>query len=115
MADPGESVAVRMNGKQAAGTADSSGRRSVKIPAQDAGGPFDLTVHGKNMVVLHDVVVGEVWVASGQSNMQFPLMTLEPAHPVHGFLAREVIVAANDLQLRIFSVKMQVSPEMLRG
>jgi len=111
MADPGESVTVRMNGKEASGTADGSGRWSVKLPAQDAGGPFDLTVQGKNTVVLRDVVMGEVWVASGQSNMQFPLMTLDPAHPVHGPQAREVIAAANDPLLRMFNVKMQVSPD----
>ena len=81
-ADPGESVAVRMNGKEALGTADGSGRWSVKLPAQDAGGPFDLTVQGKNTIVLHDILVGEVWVASGQSNMNFPLQTFVPADPV---------------------------------
>jgi len=111
MADPGESVAVRMNGKEAAGTADSSGRWSVKLPAQGAGGPFDLTVQGKNTVVLRDIVVGEVWVASGQSNMQFPLMTFEPAHPVHGPQAREVIAAANDPMLRMFTVGSHISPD----
>jgi len=111
IADPGESVTVRMNGKQATGTTDGSGRWSAKLPAQEAGGPFDLTVQGKNTVVLHDIVVGEVWVASGQSNMQFPLMTLEPAHPVYGPQAREVIAAANDPLLRMFTVGRHVSPD----
>ena len=113
VADPGESVAVRMNGKEAAGTADGSGRWSVKLPAQDAGGPFDLTVQGKNTIVLHDIVVGEVWVASGQSNMKFPLVTLTPADPVYGPQAKEVIAAANDPMLRMFNVGASVSPDKL--
>ena len=111
IADPGESVTVRMNGKEAAGKADSSGRWSIQFPAQDAGGPFDLTVQGKNTIVLRDVVVGEVWVASGQSNMQFPLMTLDPANPVHGPQAKEAIAAANDPLLRMFNVEFHASPD----
>jgi len=108
---PGKSVAVSTNGTEAAGTADGSGRWSIKFPAQDAGGPFDLTVQGKNEIVLHDIVVGEVWVASGQSNMQFPLMTLDPAHPVYGPQAREVIAASNDPLLRMFTVGRHVLPD----
>jgi sialate O-acetylesterase len=100
-----------MNGKEAAGTADGSGRWSIKLPAQDAGGPFDLTVQGKNTIVLHDIVVGEVWVASGQSNMKFPLVTLTPADPVYGPQGREAIAAANDPMLRMFNVGASVSPD----
>jgi sialate O-acetylesterase len=110
-ADPGESVTVRMNGKEAVGTADGSGRWSVKLPSQDAGGPFDLTVQGKNTIVLHDILVGEVWVASGQSNMNFPLQTFVPADPVYGPPAKEAIAAANDPMLRMFNVKPSVSPD----
>ena len=111
IADPGESVIVRMNGKEAVGTANGSGRWSVKLPAQDAGGPFDLTVQGKNTIVLHDILVGEVWVASGQSNMNFPLKTFVPADPVYGPPAKVAVAAANDPMLRMFNVAAHVSPD----
>lgn len=111
MADPGEAVTVRMNGQEAAGTADPSGRWSVKLPAQDAGGPFDLTVEGKNTIVLHDILVGEVWVASGQSNMQFPLATWDPKNPIHGPEAQKAVDSANDPLLRMFTVAAHASPD----
>lgn len=111
MADPGEAVTVRLNGKDAETTADASGRWSIRLPAQDAGGPFDLTVQGKNTIVRHDILVGEVWIASGQSNMQFPLATWDPKNPIHGPAAAETVAAANDPLLRMFTVKRHLSPD----
>jgi sialate O-acetylesterase len=51
--------------------ANKQGRWSAKLPAMEAGGPFDLIVNGKNKIVFNDVLVGDVWICSGQSNMQW--------------------------------------------
>jgi sialate O-acetylesterase len=69
-ADPGESVAVDFRGTHRTATTDSLGRWSVYLPPGAAGGPFSLTI---NHTVLNDVLVGDVWVASGQSNMEWPI------------------------------------------
>lgn len=69
-ADPGERVAVAFRGAERAAVADSLGRWSVYLPPGDAGGPFTMTING---TVFPDVLVGDVWVASGQSNMEWPL------------------------------------------
>ena len=70
-ADPGEAVAVRFNGASASTKADDAGRWRVDLPAMkaDGGKPHALTVTGKNTVELKDLLIGEVWLAVGQSNM----------------------------------------------
>ena len=72
-ATPGERVRVFVAGAQGESVASADGRWSVDLPPQPAGGPFAMTVAGRNKIVLEDVWFGEVWVASGQSNMEFPL------------------------------------------
>jgi sialate O-acetylesterase len=72
-ATPGESVTVALRGQTRQSTADDIGRWSVYLPPMEAGGPFEITIQGANKLVLRDVLVGDVWVASGQSNMEFPL------------------------------------------
>ena len=71
-ADDGERVTVTFRGKKVSGTA-RNGKWMVKLPSQKAGGPDTLTVEGKNSIDLRNVVVGEVWICSGQSNMEWPL------------------------------------------
>ena len=73
MADPGEKVSVTLNDQQASAVADTEGRWRVPIGPLSAGGPFTLTIAGRNTITLHDVLVGEVWVCSGQSNMEMPV------------------------------------------
>lgn len=70
-ASPGERVTVRIHGKRRAHTrADAQGHFMVKLPKMKAGGPYTMTVSGRNNSVrLHDVYVGDVWLCSGQSNM----------------------------------------------
>ncbi len=73
-ADPGEKVTVQFRGQEQAAVAGQDGAWSVRVATQDAGGPFAMTiVGGKNKVELKNVLVGEVWVCSGQSNMQWPV------------------------------------------
>jgi sialate O-acetylesterase len=69
-AEPGERVSVGFRGQNRAALTDSLGRWSIYLPPGDAGGPFDMAI---NQSVLHDVLVGDVWVASGQSNMEWPI------------------------------------------
>jgi len=68
-ADPGEKVVVSLDSKTAEVTACSKGRWMVKLDSMSAGGPYVLKVSGKNTIELKDVLVGEVWLGSGQSNM----------------------------------------------
>ena len=72
-ADAGERVTVQFAGQSVSTTADDQGRWSVRLAPMMAGGPLGMTIAGKNTVELDDVLVGEVWIASGQSNMQWPL------------------------------------------
>src|SRR5581483_6837518 len=83
-ADPNGDVRVTFRGESRSTHADHLGQWSVYLSPGGAGGPFDLTVRedgnpatGSNAsaapVVLSDVVVGDVWLASGQSNMEFPM------------------------------------------
>ena len=70
-ADAGESVTVTVDGVSGAAKAGADGRWMVRLKKLKAGGPFEMTIAGKNTVVVKDVLVGEVWLGSGQSNMVF--------------------------------------------
>jgi sialate O-acetylesterase len=104
-ADPGETVAVSLAGHTATTTTDDHNHWSIHLPALPAGGPFTLTVQGRKQIVIKDVMVGEVWIASGQSNMTFALDGAEGA-------ATEV-PRADYPQIRLFTVprKIALSPQ----
>ena len=70
---PQEQITVELNGQKKSATAGNDGKWLVKLDPMKAGGPFELKITGKNTIVIQDVLVGEVWLASGQSNMSFPL------------------------------------------
>lgn len=102
-ADPGEAVKVTLNGAkfETKAGADGKWKGTLDLSAM-AQGPFELTVEGKNKLVVNDVVVGEVWVCSGQSNMEFQLKNVDDA-------ATEIPVSANPL-LRQFLVTKNSTP-----
>lgn len=105
-ADPGEQVAVTLNGQSVKATTGADGKWTAALNLKDsAPGPFEMTVEGKNKIALKDVVVGEVWVASGQSNMEWSLKNTLDAE-------KEIPQSANPL-LRQFLVKKNPSREAL--
>ncbi|MFI0430240.1 sialate O-acetylesterase [Mariniflexile sp. HMF6888] len=70
-ADANEKIEIRFNKQIVNIKADKNGKWMVNLKAEKAGGPFELVVKGKNTIALKNVLVGEVWVCSGQSNMEF--------------------------------------------
>lgn len=72
-ADPDEVITVSMAGLAASARATPDGRWKLSLPSLPAGGPHTLTVSGSTTLTIPDVLVGEVWLASGQSNMEWPL------------------------------------------
>jgi len=102
-ADPAEEVVVSMNGQTVKARADGDGQWRVELNLQNSGpGPFELVVEGKNKLVVRDVVVGEVWLASGQSNMEWALRNTSGADA-------EIAASANPM-LRQFLVKKNPTP-----
>lgn len=93
---PGESVDVAFGAAKIKTETGADGKWQVKLPRQSAGGPHEMTVTGKNVLNVKDVLVGEVWLGSGQSNMA---MTVNRANDF------EKESAAADLpQIRMFTV-----------
>ena len=72
-AEAGESVNVALSGKTAATKADASGAWKVELPALKEGDNLELTINGKNSVTLKNIIVGDIWVCGGQSNMEWTL------------------------------------------
>jgi sialate O-acetylesterase len=68
-AGPNEKVTVRLGKSAVSATAGADGKWSVKLPKLAAGGPYQMTVAGTNTLTLSNILIGEVWVCSGQSNM----------------------------------------------
>ena len=106
VAEPGEQVTVTLAGQQAVVQADAGGKWLVRLPAMAAGGPYELKAYGTNSgETLTNVAVGEVWVCSGQSNMEWQVK-----NSVH---AEEEIAAARYPQIRSFTVTKAVAVEPL--
>jgi len=100
-AAPEEKIAVKGSWPQlegAAATADADGRWRVSLKTPSAGGPYTLSVAGENAIVLNDVLIGEVWVCSGQSNMQWNMKGLKTEE------GKNAIAAADFPTLRQFAV-----------
>jgi sialate O-acetylesterase len=71
---PGERVTISVAGKSAEAKTDGDGKWSAQLPALPAGGPFEMTVQGEGRSkTFRDVLIGEVWIGSGQSNMEWPV------------------------------------------
>ena len=104
-AGPGEAVRLTFRGRTyAASTPGADGRWQATLPATPPGGPYTLTIAGQNTIVLDDVLVGDVWLAAGQSNMQFKVKDANPRgyQPVQN--ADQEIAAAQYPGIRMFTV-----------
>src|SRR4051794_14687934 len=103
-ADDGEKVTVKFQGQEVETTA-RDGKWMVKLAALKAGGPSTMTIEGKNKVEVADILVGEVWICSGQSNMEWTLARAAEADAA--------LASANDTQLRLYTVPKALSDEPL--
>ncbi len=94
---PGEEVKVSLDGMERKGKVYADGKWMVKLPARPAGGPYEVKItSGEDEITLKDVLIGEVWVCSGQSNMEWPVAASNNA--------QEEISRANYPQIRLFTV-----------
>ena len=100
-ADSKEKITVRFNQQTRVVTADKSGKWKIEFSAESAGGPFQLIITAKNSIILSNILVGDVWVCSGQSNMEFHLKNSSGAD--------NEITHANYPQIRQFEVPRVVS------
>lgn len=95
-AAPGEEVTVKSGDSVVSAKADAAGKWQVQLPAQKVGGPISISIEGKNKIELDDILVGEVWVCSGQSNMEWNVAISNNPE--------QEIAAANHPQIRLFHV-----------
>src|SRR4029079_4785118 len=68
-ASPGEKVKIDFNNTKSSTRADAAGKWFLLLPAMKAGGPYVMTIDARNHLELRDILIGDVWVCSGQSNM----------------------------------------------
>ena len=101
-ADAGEKVSITLGNQVMTGKAEKDGTWRLSLNPMEAGGPYQLTVKGrKNSVTFDDVLVGEVWVCSGQSNMEWPLSAAANG--------QKEVSLANFPQIRQLAVKKAMS------
>ena len=100
-AEPGETITAGFRDETRRATADGLGLWNIYFPPGAAGGPFVLTVAGSNQIRLQDLLVGDVWVGSGQSNMEMPMKGVDHA--------AEEIAASTNPGIRLFQVPRKVS------
>jgi sialate O-acetylesterase len=93
-ADAGEKVEIKFINKKYSTTADQAGNWKIQLPEQKAGGPYTMTI---NEITLKDILIGDVWLASGQSNMELPMRRLTP-------LYADEIKSVNNQNIRFFTV-----------
>jgi sialate O-acetylesterase len=106
-ADPGEKVTVTLDGQIAESTADNLGKWSLYLPAHVAGGPFTVNVKGSNDLSIDDVMIGDVWFASGQSNMEMPLKGFPSSASIRN--SESEILGANQPKLRLLLISRKTS------
>jgi sialate O-acetylesterase len=98
-AKPGESVRVEISGQTATATAAADGRWQAQIFPPPVGGPYTLQISGPHTITLTNILVGDVWLCGGQSNMEWPLQRARNGEAE--------VMAAHYPQIRLFTVKQQ--------
>jgi sialate O-acetylesterase len=100
-ASPKERVTITFNNKSIHIIAAENGKWNAILPKMSAGGPYNMTLKAKNTIVLRDILIGDVWICSGQSNMEFALQT--------GLNASQEIAEANYPNIRLFTVDKRIA------
>ncbi|WP_138991555.1 sialate O-acetylesterase [Larkinella sp. C7] len=96
-AKPGEKISVRFKNRNYKTVTDATGQWQIRLPATPAGGPFTMDIVGSSRLTLQDILVGDVWFCSGQSNMVHQLN-------IHDVTYAKEIEQANNAQIRQFWV-----------
>lgn len=96
-AAPEEKVSLDFSSKKYTTKADKKGNWEIKLLPQKAGGPFEMVLTASNKIILKDILFGDVWLCSGQSNMELPMARLIDKYP-------QVIAKAVNPQIRQFLV-----------
>jgi len=102
-ANAGEKVTVQFKKQAKSVKTDKSGRWKVILNAEPAGGPFVMTVKGRNTVTINNILLGEVWICSGQSNMEWPVRSARDSE--------KEIKDSNYPEIRHFAVQKSVAAE----
>ncbi|PSR56046.1 9-O-acetylesterase [Adhaeribacter arboris] len=101
-ADKGEKVTVQFKNKTYSAVPDATGKWLVNLPAMAAGGPYDMQITGKNSITVKNILMGDVWLGSGQSNMEFQSSWLKFNDAQLG--------KAEFPNIRLFTVENDLSP-----
>jgi len=109
-ADPGEKVIVELAGQKVDGITAANGKWNVTLAPIKTGGPFKMSFQGRNRIELDDILIGEVWICSGQSNMEMPVGNSYRPRVYPGVLNfQKELTSANDPKLRLFLPDHQTS------
>jgi sialate O-acetylesterase len=102
-ADPNEEIAIRVSWRDGERTinAGDDGKWMFKLTTPEVGGPYEMTLTGKNAVTIKNILVGEVWLCSGQSNMEMPVRLAANAE--------QESAAAGYPKIRLFTVRRKVA------
>ena len=101
-ADPGEVVSVSVGGLELKTRADMNGCWGLRLAPFPEGGPYDMIVRGsKNEIKLDNIVIGDVWLCSGESNMRFEALSSSTG--------KQALAGANLPQLRLFKVPLRAA------
>ena len=100
-------MTVKIADASAKATADNAGQWHVSLPAMNAGGPHTIAIAGTNQITLEDVLVGEVWICSGQSNMEMGVGV--------SLNGNEEVAAADHPQIRFIMVPKLISATPLQA
>lgn len=108
--DSGEEIIVSLNGVSGNTMASPEGYWRVKLPPMKAGGPYEMVVKGNDEVRVKDVYIGEVWLASGQSNMEFTVS--KSIKPWAGVINEETEIATADHpKIRMITVPLSLADD----
>lgn len=105
---PGQKVTIRTGwGNTASAQTNEEGKWKTTLQTPSAGGPFDIRVSGSSDITLNNVMIGEVWICSGQSNMVMTLRSTYRNQPTHNGV--DAILKANQSRIRMYTVANEAS------
>lgn len=104
-AKPGEKIAIEFNTQNLKTKVSANGDWKITLKSMSTGGPFEMLITGENTITLKNILIGDVWVCSGQSNMEWPLNQAKNG--------QEETANANNPKMRLFYVPKRISEKPL--